>query len=356
MDDKILIVGGYGTVGRMIAIELAELFPGRVIVAGRRYHKAEELAKSTGSKLIPMELDISDTKNTFTLPEDVRLVIMCLDSPDAAFAWNCLQRGVHYIDISADYSHLARIEALDSEARRNDATVVISVGLAPGLTNLLAAHCKSRLEQLERADIFVLLGLGEVHGEAAIRWTIDNLNRKYSIREQGENKLVSSLGEGKRVRFPNESNSRMAYRFNFSDQRVIAQTLDIPSVSTWLCFDSALTTNLFALLKKTGMLTLLRLETIRELMVKLFGYFHFGSDAFAVKVKASGKTGEKKISCECAVNGRGEARCTALIASHVAARLYNEQFQSGVHHIEQLFEPARIIAMLEDKGMTYHSF
>jgi len=356
MEGKILVVGGYGVVGRMIAMELGDLFPGRVIVAGRCYHRAEELAKTMGMKLIPMELDVNDTKTTTALPEDVRLVIMCLDSPDASFARNCLHQGIHYVDISASYDLLSRVESLDSVAKEHSVTAVISVGLAPGLTNLLAAHCKSRLEQVECADIFVLLGLGEAHGEAAIRWTIENLNSTFSIRENGKNRFVSSLADGKRTRFPHESNSRMAYRFNFPDQRVIPGTLGIPSVSTWFCLDSALMTNLFALLSKLGLLRLLHLKPVREAAIRLFKRYRFGSGVFVVKVDARGKMGEKEISCQCTVNGRGEARCTALIASHVAAHLFSEQFPPGVHHIEQLFEPARIIAMLQEKGMMYHSF
>jgi len=38
--DKILVVGGYGNVGRVICGYLAEKFPGKIIAAGRSYqHK-----------------------------------------------------------------------------------------------------------------------------------------------------------------------------------------------------------------------------------------------------------------------------------------------------------------------------
>jgi saccharopine dehydrogenase (NAD+, L-lysine forming) len=351
MDDKILIVGGYGNVGRMIALELVDLFPGRVIVAGRNYDKAAKLAESTGMKALPMRLDVGNAGEGHTLPDDIRLVIMCLDLPDIIFVKNCLMRGIHYIDITANYGLLFRIESLDSEAKENDATAVLSVGLAPGLTNLLAAQCKSRLGRIERADIFILLGLGEAHGEAAIRWTIENLNRTFSVQENGIARQVESLGEGKRTTFPEGINKRTAYRFNFSDQWALPRTLGIPSVSTWLCFDPALMTTLFALCKKTGLLGMLRFKAVRELMVRIFKTLHFGSDIYVVKIDAEGR----ETSCECAVSGHGEARCTALIASQVAARLFAGSFPPGVFHIEQLFDPVQMIAVLEEKGMKYYS-
>lgn len=37
MGGKILVVGGYGNVGRIIGIELADRFPGQIIAAGRNY-------------------------------------------------------------------------------------------------------------------------------------------------------------------------------------------------------------------------------------------------------------------------------------------------------------------------------
>jgi saccharopine dehydrogenase (NAD+, L-lysine-forming) len=44
-----------------------------------------------------------------------------------------------------------------------------SVGLAPGLTNLLAKYCLEWLGTVDALEIGILLGLGEAHGPAAIR-------------------------------------------------------------------------------------------------------------------------------------------------------------------------------------------
>ncbi len=45
---KILIVGGYGQVGRMIAERLAPEFPGGLVLAGRNLDKAEIAAAEVG--------------------------------------------------------------------------------------------------------------------------------------------------------------------------------------------------------------------------------------------------------------------------------------------------------------------
>ena len=49
---KILVVGGYGYVGRTISIILASQFPSRVIGAGRDIRKAEKLSQETSGKVL----------------------------------------------------------------------------------------------------------------------------------------------------------------------------------------------------------------------------------------------------------------------------------------------------------------
>jgi len=50
MNGKILIVGSHDNVERMIALELADLFPGQVIVAGRNFDKATKLLQGRSKK------------------------------------------------------------------------------------------------------------------------------------------------------------------------------------------------------------------------------------------------------------------------------------------------------------------
>ncbi|WLD23081.1 hypothetical protein NU10_10225 [Flavobacterium dauae] len=45
MNENILIIGGYGTVGGVISKHLSGLFPHKIVVAGINYNKAQKLAK-----------------------------------------------------------------------------------------------------------------------------------------------------------------------------------------------------------------------------------------------------------------------------------------------------------------------
>jgi len=344
---KILIVGGYGAVGKIILSTLSEMFPKKVIVAGRNLEKAKAQSSILNHKVIPMELDVSSISENDKRLNDVHLVIMCIDQTNIDFVTQCIERGINYVDITANYDFLSQIENLNNVAKKHNSTVILSVGLAPGLTNLLTKRCKMMFKNIQSADIYILLGLGEKHGEAAYRWTFKDFNDVYYIFENGERLRVRSFENGKQTLFPKSIGKRTAYRSNFSDQHVIPKTLNITSVSTRMCFDSAYMTKLYALIKKTVIRKLFKLKSVQDLLIKTFKVFKFGTDQFALKVEAA-ENQDKGVLFECSIVGNGQGKTTGLVASKVAEKLYTSSFESGVFHIEELFEPLSFIKELND--------
>ncbi len=91
------------------------------------------------------------------LDDNIAVVVMCVDNPDTGFLEQCIERGIHYIDISATYEILSRIETFSDKAKERGSTILLSVGLTPGLTNLLVSHCTMALDVVNNIDIFLLL-------------------------------------------------------------------------------------------------------------------------------------------------------------------------------------------------------
>ncbi len=353
MNKRILVVGGYGGVGRTIATLLSNELPRQVIVAGRNYQKASKLAVELDGRVLPLQLDISDTTFPENLLDNVALVVMCVDQQETRFVEECIRRGIDYIDITASYDFLSKLEALDEEAKIHGSTVVLSVGLAPGLTNLLASYAKSKVEAVEHIDIFVMLGLGEEHGEAAVRWTVENINAEFQIHDADGSRRVQSFHEGKSTLFPDGLGRRRAYRFNFPDQHIIPRTLEIRSASTWLCFDSALMTNLFAFSERVSILKLLRFRKIQNASVSMLRRVHFGSDIFVLKAQAYTGADAEDPSFECSLIGNGEGRATSIVVAKVALLAFKSTFPSGLLHLEQLIEPQAFFEELKEEGLRF---
>ena len=238
-------------------------------------------------------------------------------------------------DISADYGFLSGVEKLDGLAKQNGATAMLSVGVVPGLSNMLAARARERMERVDRIDILVELGLGDHHGQAAVEWLFDNLDVEYDVKEGGRPRSVRSFGESINLRLPGQHAERPAYRFNFSDQHVIGRTLDVPAVSSWVRFDNRILTWLFAKCSQVGLGRLLRRRWWRKIAVWIVLHMHLGSDTCGVAVRATGRTKDGAETLTLGLVGRKEALMTAIVAAETARQVLSGNPVPGVLHSEQ---------------------
>ncbi|WP_030763188.1 saccharopine dehydrogenase NADP-binding domain-containing protein [Streptomyces sp. NRRL F-2664] len=322
--NRILVVGGYGAVGATVAAMLGGWFPGRVVVVGRD----EARARTLGG----VRADVADPdgfRRTLEELGDVAAVVLCVEPPDSRVARVCLERGVHLVDIGATWRLLDATAALHGAAAASGATAVLSVGVAPGLTNLLARRAHEAVGGADRIDLTVLLGAGERHGADAVRWTVEGLAEPPA----GAPLRTTLPGHGRRTAHP----------FPFSDQHTLPRTLGVQRVTTRLCLDSGpLTAALF------GLRAAARRPPVRRALTASFSRIHLGGDGFALRADA--RRGDRHAAC--AVTGREQSRFTALVASYVTRELLTGTPSPGVHHIEQLPALSGLPETLTAHGLT----
>lgn len=346
MKERIVVVGGYGHVGRIICEELGEKYPGLVYAAGRSLEQAERFSQETSGKVLPMQLDMGQPVMASEW-ERIKLVVMCLDQADDAWVGACIRSGTHYVDISATAEFLNQVSKWKGAAEEFRSTAILSVGLAPGLTNIMASWASKRLDVTESVDISIMLGLGDRHGKAAVEWTVDNLLSTFQVMENHRFRTVASFSDGRSVHFGGKIGCKPVYRFPFSDQSTLPHTLEVPSVSTRLGFDSSPLTSILAGFRASGLHHLLKVRWIRNVAVQAFMHIRMGSDDVALKVEAQGKRHGKNSMVECLLVGRDQSRLTAKAAASVADAVYSGNTACGVFHIEQVFELANMKRWLE---------
>jgi hypothetical protein len=334
MKDAILIVGGYGAVGTVIASQLAQHHGNQLIIAGRNEARAAELAGKLGPGVRWKVLDVATSIDHDEVLAGVRWVIMCLDLPQIEFVRQCFQRGIHYVDISAEYPILAAISTLDEIARQHAATAVLSVGLVPGLSNLMARYSLRFVKPIERFDIALLAGLGEKHGSGGSAWTARHMSD-----------AVGSI----RVQFLEPYHQKTAYRFAFSDQYTLPQTLPIGEAATWLSFDSFLMTHLIGLARLPILRNVFRKRSVQQIVVNMTQRWQFGTDDIVLTTRARGRSG----SVQAWLRGNRETRLTGLVAAEVVRRMIRQPPPAGVFHIEQLFELEEFLPLLERHGVRF---
>lgn len=337
MAKNIVIVGGYGHVGQMIAKQLIKYFAGRIVIAGRSAQKAAQIAAQFGGDVQPLQLDVTQLPHSNFLATTA-LVVMCIDQENPVFAEACMAHGIHYVDISANYTVLKKLST-----KQTTGTAILSVGLAPGITNLLAKEVHRLLHGAQQIDISIMLGLGDQHGDAAIDWTLQSLIQPFMLR--GE--YVQPLTQGKTIDFQSLG-THQAYRFNFSDQHILSETLQVP-VDTRFCVEVPVAMQAFRISQKIGVVKALQHAKVRKMMLALLRTPVVGKEIFAVKVEAN-KDGKR---AQALLIGHQEALITAQMAAAVVQKVMMTSLPQGIYHIDQLFDWTDFESLLT--GVTFQS-
>ncbi|MFI0898362.1 DUF664 domain-containing protein [Streptomyces sp. NPDC020983] len=327
----ILVVGGYGAVGAIVSRTLDGWFPGRVLAAGRRPQRAR---LASGIRAVRLDLHEPGGLDGLLRRYSIGTVVLCVEPPDSALARTCLRHGIHLVDVGACDRLLRTVETMADLAQESGATAVLSVGVAPGLTNLLARQVHETLGGADRLDITVLLGAGEHHGLDAVGWTVRQLGRRHP---HGAQPLRVALAG---------HNTRTAHPFGFSDQYSLRRTLGVGTVTTRMCLDSAPLTALLFGLRRIGAF---RTGTLRRALTRILSRVHIGTSGFAIRV--DGHHGDTHAAVT--MTGSGQSRITALVAAHVTRDIVTGTLPAGVHHIDQLPGLADIPSRLTEHGAVF---
>jgi saccharopine dehydrogenase-like NADP-dependent oxidoreductase len=156
---RALILGGYGAVGARVCAALRARGHD-AIAAGRDAARADRV------------LDVGDERAYQEAVADVDVVVNASGAENPALAGAATERHVAFVDITATMGYILALERLDPTA-----PVLLSVGLAPGLTNLLAATVHTAVpgpvdiaSRRSRHRLGVRPARPPVHGRRDGRW------------------------------------------------------------------------------------------------------------------------------------------------------------------------------------------
>jgi saccharopine dehydrogenase (NAD+, L-lysine forming) len=223
----ILITGGYGTVGRRVAADLAPDYPGRVVVAGRSAEKAAQLAAELGHGVRRRRVDVGEPLSVEASLEGVGVVLSCIDQAEPHLLRAAIRRGLAYTDIAPHLITRRPTEAMKAEAAQTGARIVLGTGLTPGISSLLALLGADRLgsQTVESVESNVLLSVGDTYGPASRAYLMEEIALPYAVRIEGREVPTRAFAGSARVDFPPPLGERKAYPFPFSDQVFFPETL-----------------------------------------------------------------------------------------------------------------------------------
>src|SRR5215218_9137085 len=216
-DLDILITGGYGTVGRRVAADLAPDYPDRVVVAGRSAEKASQLAVELGHGVRGRRVDVGEPLSIEAALEGVGVVLSGIDQAEPHLLRAAIRRGLAYTDIAPHLMTRRPTEAMKAKATQTGARIVLGAGLAPGISSMLARLGADRVGAVESVESNVLLSVGDTYGPASRAYLIEEIAVPYAVCIEGREVPMQPFAASAPVNFAPPLGERRAYLFPFSD-------------------------------------------------------------------------------------------------------------------------------------------
>ncbi|NKC59117.1 NAD(P)-binding domain-containing protein [Vagococcus fluvialis] len=341
MKNKLLIIGGHGAVGSIILKYLIRrgIPESKIVIAGRNKEKMATFIKKDKLAIDYLTLDIHQPVDKEVL-KDIRMILMCIDQVDTKFVSESINLKIDYVDITANSDF---IKAVNQLPKTKDVSVITSVGLAPGLTNLATSYYINKYQPKE-ITIDILLGTGESHGEAAVHWMFDHINQPYKIKQMSE--PIKNFTLKRKVDFTPKLKNKVTYNFNFSDQHILQDSYLEILITTYLGFDVNFVSNSLHFLNKRSRLGWLESEKSISTLKKLMSRKIIGNDDFAIHI-SNGQSDKKGIS----IYGNNEKEITGKVASFVVYRVFTNSEKIGIESIEGVCSLEEIVTEMEVKSI-----
>ncbi|MGE5616256.1 MAG: saccharopine dehydrogenase NADP-binding domain-containing protein [Bacillota bacterium] len=167
---KTLILGGYGSFGRLIARALCAGGDIQVIVAGRDGAKARALAGELGCGFAAIGADDPELRDRLAAI-GAQLVVSTagpFQGQDYRVARAAIAAGSHYVDIADGREFVCGITQLDAEARANDVLVVSGASSVPALSCAVVDRYSADFASLAEIEVGICTS-ARIPGDATVR-------------------------------------------------------------------------------------------------------------------------------------------------------------------------------------------
>lgn len=230
--DRLMIYGTYGYAGELMVREAVKQGV-KPIIAGLSAGKLKPLADELG-----LEYRAFSTEDAAAHLENVSVLLSCA-GPFSATAEPmvraCLDRHVHYLDITGEIEVFRKCYAQDSQAREQNIIVMPGVGTDVVPTDCLAAMLKEKLPTATRLDLAFCFGTSMSIG--TLKTSIESLGKGGLIRENNQLKIVPN---GFRMRqIPFQDRSRWAATIPWGDVFTAGISTDVPNGAVYMAMSKA---------------------------------------------------------------------------------------------------------------------
>ena len=350
---RIVVVGGYGHVGRLVCRRILDRGLGQVIVAGRNKAAAESVAHTLANGAMTAFIDARTGDGAAELLDAGSVVVNCsIDQRDPALLRAAIAAGCGYADIGADPAAISAMLDLQPLAWASGTRALVGVGLSPGATNVLARAACQCIGSPALLDVSLILSMRDAFGRAAVEWLLEASSSPNAVERHGRRALVSAFDGSQIVKFPGIG-TRPVYRFPLPEQFFFPETLGVKEANCWIGIDPPIVGRVLSRAVRSPARRLLRGARTRSRLAGMIASFGTAglSDTvrapLAVVVTAGGPHGTALAT----LAAMGESSTTATCAVLMIDRLVSGATPAGVVLPEEAIDPGWFFDELRCHGI-----
>ncbi len=208
--EKIVVLGGYGEMGRIISIDLAETADKfRIVIAGRDGKKAEAFAKSFNKpNIIGVGADLNNHKQMKQVLEGAKVLINATNYYfNVQVMKTALKAHVNYIDLGGLYHTTLKQLRLHDKFKKAKIIALLGCGSTPGITNIMAHYGAEKLDRIHEIHIqFADKDYTNYNMPFVVPYSMqtvfDEFTKRPAVFTNGKMTFADPLGGGINVTFP----------------------------------------------------------------------------------------------------------------------------------------------------------
>lgn len=215
-DQKIVILGGYGTFGSLISDQLVK--SARVVVAGRNQETGQKFADSIGANFA-----LCDAKNKESLQKIISgaFIVVNASGPflpnDYSIPQTCIEENCHYIDLADDRKYVTNFRLLHELAKENNVFACTGASTTPSVTHALVSELSTKFSNIKSIKIYLSAGNKNKPGVSTFESILSYAGTPVRVWSHSQWEMFSGWGLSEIFDFPPPVGKRLVQLCNVPD-------------------------------------------------------------------------------------------------------------------------------------------
>jgi lysine 6-dehydrogenase len=204
---RIVVLGGAGYQATVTVKDLVSSGVEEVVIADRNMERAEKLAgelSTERTRVLAVSIDADNSKSLVSAMEGANAIASGIGpfyKYGAHIVKAAIEARVNFADMNDDYDSTKDCLGLNDAAKRAGVTVIVGMGVSPGMTNILARYGADRLDSVDEINLFWTASATEPSGIAVGLHTLHAATGKIPTFRGGKETSIDASSEKEIVEF-----------------------------------------------------------------------------------------------------------------------------------------------------------